>query len=82
MSVSTKSRVRKAAIDELLKFLLVKVGAAERGYLYRDHLLSLYSFESGLSIRLLREYINVLGAAGLIVVGHDYINPAIRLVTD
>ena len=64
--MNVKHRARRQAIDELLEYLLVKLDAEDGKQAYRRKLLNAYSYESGISIRVLREYVDVLSAAGKI----------------
>lgn len=64
--MSVKHSGRRAAIDELLAYLLPRLEAEEPKGVYRNGLLNAYSYESGISIRVLREYVDVLSAAGKI----------------
>lgn len=64
--MNAKHRGRRAAIDELLEYLLTKLKSEAPESVDRNGLLNAYSYESGISIRILREYVDVLAAAGKI----------------
>ena len=65
--MSAKHSGRRAAIDDLLAYLLPRLEAEESKGVYRNGLLNAYSYESGISIRVLREYVDVLSAAGKLI---------------
>ena len=80
MCMNIKNRDRKEAIDKLLVYLLTRLNAEERKSVYRNRTLNTYAYESGLSIRTLREYTGILNSANLIKVSGPYHSPVIGLV--
>jgi len=74
-----KHRNRKASIDKLKDYLLSKLNESEEKALRRSTLLNSYSYESGVSIRTLREYVRTLIGAGFITGYDPYWDPVLRL---
>ena len=66
-------------MDKLLAYLMARLKDEDGKTSYRDGLLNSYAYETGVSIRTLREYVDVLCSAGLISLG-AYYNPTISLV--
>ncbi len=56
MCMSIKNKNRREAIDKLLGYLLGRLNEEDDKTAYRDTLLNSYAYESGISIRTLREY--------------------------
>lgn len=82
MCVSIKNINRKAAIKRLLDYTLVLLNDSEEKWVYRKTALNSYAFDSGVSLRTLREYLGVLTSAGFIRQGWERSSPVIRLVKD
>lgn len=80
MCMNAKHRNRKEAIDKLLGYLLARLNEQEGKGVYRDKLLNAYAYDSGVSIRTLREYTKILIDSDLIKSNRDYVWPLLSLV--
>ena len=73
---------RKHKIDKLFSYVKQRIDASEKGYLNRRSLLNVYAYESGFSLRTLREYLDILEYTGKVVLGDPYWDPKVTLVAE
>ena len=80
--MTSKQQARKTAIDDLLVYLLTRLDPDPSKSVSLYWLLEGYAYESGFSIRTLKEYAFILDSAGKIdVTSHGY-EPKVRRVVD
>ena len=70
---------RKYKIDQLFSYVKGRIEASEKGYLSRRSLLSVYAYESGFSLRTLREYLDILNHLNKVHLGSPHWDPKVTL---